>query len=415
MNNGRLLILSKGVSYLGTKLFAFSMTWYILDVTSSGLSFSLSLLVHYLPLMAMSFAAGFLKRLHKDPRAALVLCDLLSAGVCLIPLFNLSVHSIYLTIFCLSGISAVFNNVLDSSAPMLSGVEGADDIKKLSSSLQLIISSVNLIAPALGGALFKWLPIQAFAAINIIAFASSALGETRLLYEGKGRGVGEKSPIKGASFRDIFVLRDFKVLLFGDAVANFFACAGMSVAVPVILKQLFGVSSFAFGLVMSALAAGSIAASAKNMRCPCKSSFAYPAGEVGTIGMNMLLIAALAWVRPTDTALVVAAFCAIQFVSGWLMASVNIRVLTAVQVFICDEHRGKAHGVMTGFSYILMPISLIFAGRVSETVPPFALPAFCGISLTLSMVALRLLGQAREGANHSREDGLYGSNPQVKR
>ena len=48
MNNRVLLLLSKGVSYIGTKLFSFALSWYILKQTGLGLNFSISLLVNYL-------------------------------------------------------------------------------------------------------------------------------------------------------------------------------------------------------------------------------------------------------------------------------------------------------------------------------------------------------------------------------
>ncbi len=48
MNNRVLFLISKGVSYVGTKLFSFALSWYILKQTGSGLGFSISLLVNYI-------------------------------------------------------------------------------------------------------------------------------------------------------------------------------------------------------------------------------------------------------------------------------------------------------------------------------------------------------------------------------
>ena len=60
MDNRILFLLSKGVSHTGTKLFTFSLSWYILSETGSGLNFSLSLLVNYLPAIIMSAFAGYI-------------------------------------------------------------------------------------------------------------------------------------------------------------------------------------------------------------------------------------------------------------------------------------------------------------------------------------------------------------------
>ena len=48
MKNRTLFLFSKGISHIGTKLFTFALSWYILSQTGSGLSFSISLLVNYI-------------------------------------------------------------------------------------------------------------------------------------------------------------------------------------------------------------------------------------------------------------------------------------------------------------------------------------------------------------------------------
>ena len=58
MNNRVLFLISKGVSYVGTKLFSFALSWYILKQTGSGLGFSISLLVNYIPSIVFSMIAG---------------------------------------------------------------------------------------------------------------------------------------------------------------------------------------------------------------------------------------------------------------------------------------------------------------------------------------------------------------------
>ena len=75
MNNRVLLLLSKGVSYIGTKLFSFALSWYILKQTGLGLNFSISLLVNYLPTIIFSVIAGRVSDRLKHPNRMLVVCD----------------------------------------------------------------------------------------------------------------------------------------------------------------------------------------------------------------------------------------------------------------------------------------------------------------------------------------------------
>ena len=43
MKNRVLFLFSKGVSHIGTRLFTFALSWYILSESGSGMGFSLSL------------------------------------------------------------------------------------------------------------------------------------------------------------------------------------------------------------------------------------------------------------------------------------------------------------------------------------------------------------------------------------
>lgn len=125
MNNRVLLLLSKGVSYIGTKLFSFALSWYILKQTGLGLNFSISLLVNYLPTIIFSVIAGRVSDRLKHPNRMLVVCDIASAITCVIPLVFFSLPAIYCTIFILSCISALFNNVVDAHLPNLDGIKDA--------------------------------------------------------------------------------------------------------------------------------------------------------------------------------------------------------------------------------------------------------------------------------------------------
>ncbi len=104
--NKTLFLLSKGVSHTGTKLFTFALSWYILSETGSGLRFGISLLVNYLPAIVVSGFAWYISDRVDRPNRLLVLCDLASAAVCVLPLLHPGLASVYAVIFLLSMIAA---------------------------------------------------------------------------------------------------------------------------------------------------------------------------------------------------------------------------------------------------------------------------------------------------------------------
>lgn len=114
------------------------------------MSFSISLLVNYLPQIILSLFAGNISDKTRHPNRLLVLCD---AATCCLPLLYLSLASIYATIFLLSAVSAVFNNVIDTHIINLEGIDSPEALKRLTSSVQFITSGANILAPSPGGVL----------------------------------------------------------------------------------------------------------------------------------------------------------------------------------------------------------------------------------------------------------------------
>lgn len=395
MNNKTLLLISKGISYIGTKFLSFSLSWYILTSTGSGLDFSISLIVNYIPTIIMSFFAGHISDNTRNPKWLLVGCDLASAAVCFLPIVSLSIPTVYITIFLLSAISAVFNNVIDAHLSNLEGIQSPDDLKRLMSSMQLIVSGVNIISPAIGGMLIHIIPIRAFALLNLASFLLSALGECWLRYQPRKVPPMEKTAgflRKSTSSAVAYLLRqnELRTFLIGDALSNFCVSAGISVALPLIITQTLNMSSGQYGIITSALAMGSLMCSFKHVKYPEKTGLSYPYARVGMIGTNILVIALIAYLSPnTVTATVI--LIIIQFINGWLTVSINLKTVTTFQLHVPDTYRGKALGMMTSLSYILIPFSLILSGIITEvSKASYLLPLGSGTLLLAALLLLKL-------------------------
>ena len=393
MNNRTLFLLSKGVSHTGTRLFTFALSWYILSQTGSGLSFSVSLLVNYLPQIILSLFVGHLSDRALRPNRILVLCDVASAAVCCLPLIHLELASIYCTIFLLSAVSAVFNNVIDTHLIHLDGVDSAEDLKKLTSSAQFITSGVNIIAPSVGGILIQVCSVQVFAVINIVSFLLSAFGEVWLKYRPcrTARRVQDSGTIQGhgkAVFFYMFGQKKLRTFFLADSLGNFCFSAGVNVALPLIITTTLGISSRGYGLISSSIALGSVLCALWRMRFPTESRLQYPFLQMGLIGGCMLLLALTACF-PGHAARSVAVLCSVMFAVGWLSMDVNIRTKTTLQLFVEPAYLGKVLGIFTSISFVLIPLSLVIAGGISEVCPVFVLPAANGLLLIAAPTFLR--------------------------
>lgn len=392
MTNRALFLFSKGVSHAGTRLFTFSLSWHILSQTGSGMSFSVSLLVNYLPQIILSLFAGGISDKVRRPNRILVLCDAASAAVCCLPLFNPGLASIYGTIFLLSAISAVFNNVIDAHLVRLDGVDSPETLKKLTSAAQFIISGVNIIAPVIGGVLIRIFPVRMFAAINAVSFLLSAFGELWLQYKPREvqnavRSAETPQGNGGSTLSYMFGQRKLCTFFIADSVGNFCVSAGISVALPLIVTTALGISSGGYGLIASSLAAGSAACALWRTKFPGSSRFQYPYRKLGLIGCCMLVLSLTACCPP-QAGWTVAALCLTMFVCGWLSVDINIQVKTALQLYIEPVRLGKVLGLSTSMSYVLIPLSLVIAGGMSEVGPAFALPMVSGSALIIVLCVL---------------------------
>lgn len=398
MNNRALFLFSKGISHIGTRLFTFALSWYILSQTGSGLSFSISLLVNYLPQIILSLFAGNLSDRTLRPNRILVLCDLASAAVCCLPLFHLGLVSIYSTIFLLSAISAVFNNVIDAHLINLEGVDSAATLKKLTSSAQFVTSGVNILAPTIGGILIQVCSVQVFALINIASFLLSAFGEIWLKYRPRQaeRSVQE-SEMAGGEGKSVllylFGQKKLRTFFIADSLGNFCFSAGVNVALPLIVTTTLGISSSGYGLISSSVAMGSVLCAMRRTRFPGENRLQYPFLQLGLIGGCMLVLALTACL-PYQAVWTVAVLCAVMFAVGWLSVDINIKSKTTIQLFVDPAYLGKVLGVSTSISYVLIPLSLVIGGGMAEVWPSFMLPMLNG-ALLIAVLALLWLWEQK--------------------
>lgn len=387
--NKTLFLLSKGVSHIGTKLFTFALSWYILSETGSGLRFSISLLVNYLPAIVFSGFAGYISDRTERPNRLLVLCDLASAAVCVLPLLRPGLASVYAVIFLLSMIAAVFNNTIDTHLTNLEGVNGPEELKKLTSLAQFITSGVNIAAPSLGGLLVKALPIQMFAVINIVSFLLSAFGELFLRYRLRPAAEKKAAQAPGSILSYMFGEKRLRPFIIGDSLGNFCFSAGFNVALPLIVTVTLGISSGVYGLISSSAAAGSVLCALVRSKRPGRTEFRYPYGKTGGLGGLMLALALVARL-PYHALWSSAALCAINFTVGWLAVDINIQTKTTMQIYVDSAYLGKVLGFSTSLSYILIPLSLLLGGAAAEVWPAYLLPAISGALLLAALGLLKL-------------------------
>jgi len=168
LRNVILTIAGQGVSALGTNLYTFAISFYILKVTGNPTSFALSLILATLPRILLNpFVGNFIDRTNK--KIVVVLADA-ACGVIMIGLFlmtanqSLSLVMIY-TATVLLNVSYIFLN--NAFAASMHSIAGSQYLTKVNSFNQTIQAFVQVVAPVAGGIIYALVDIRSSRVIEI--------------------------------------------------------------------------------------------------------------------------------------------------------------------------------------------------------------------------------------------------------
>jgi len=211
MLNINLFTVGKLVSLLGTYLYSFAISLYILKVTGSGTSFAFSILLGTLPRIILSPIAGSITdRINK--KKMIVVLDFLSGAVVLTLLvtcilYGIKIPFIYVSTFILAVISTFFNTCFSAAIPRL-----VSDRKlvKINSYNRAIDSGSSILGPVLAGMVFGLVSMNLFLLINGLSFILSGISELFIDFD-LNKSQQLKPPVGKMSIKNL--LQDMKEVL----------------------------------------------------------------------------------------------------------------------------------------------------------------------------------------------------------
>ncbi len=178
VSNYLLFCAGKFISVIGSAVYTFAIGLYVLKLTGSGLSYAMTLICGYLPIILFAPFSGVLVD-KLDKKKIVVITDLLN-GLLFISVFaicqitNISLWIVYISTFVSSSLAVLFNTCIESAKPNLVSEEKLIGLNSVSSVINAIS---NILAPIVGGIVFVLVDIQAYILFNGISFIISALLE----------------------------------------------------------------------------------------------------------------------------------------------------------------------------------------------------------------------------------------------
>lgn len=390
--NFLLLFLGRLTSNLGTSIFNFALSLYVLDITGSATAFTMVLSFAIIPGIFVNILAGvFVDR--NDRKKIIVVSDLLAGIMVIAFLLIFKVYSTVLLVFIayvivLNTIQSFFALAINASVP---NIVSEERVAKANSAFQAIGPLINILGPILGAILYKAVGMQMVFIINAASFIISGISEMFIIFQQKSI---EKEKAEKTSYfdnvKEVFKYLDtqkiIKFLLSMAVVLNLILNPMIFLVLQYIAYSILKVSSFQLSLIRAAWAAGTV----------CGALFVMTRKSVEPIlkkffvlmGVQAVLI--LFWYFPklslfdnASTWLITIIFIILVFLYGLLNTIQNIPILTHFQLKIPEELRGRVFGVMGTALTISTPIGMWIFGVALENYDWGFIPIVAGVLVLL--------------------------------
>ncbi|CEG25338.1 MFS transporter [Bacillus sp. B-jedd] len=404
-----LFVPAKLIAILGSSIYSFAIGLYILNETGSSLNFAITLLMGSVPRIVLSPLAGTVAD-RFDRKKIIIIMDFACAlwlGLVLFLFMTVTqeIWLLYLAAAVLTTLNTFYGTAVTST---VYNMVGPDHLQKAMSLNQSAASLSNILGPMLGGALFGFLPISTFMAINIIAFTISGVFSLFIQYnlfagqKDEGENTGFLQDLKQGF---VYVKNEtfIKHLILFAIWLNFWYAAA-PIALPYIVLIVRKMPSFQLGIIEGAFSIGTLVlALILSVRKEIKKKERAILG--GVTGMSIILILmglpSLPAAAGIPNTLIFVYLIVLVLINSSLGMLVNMPIFVLLQKKTPDKLRGRVMALLEAGASGMMPIGLILFGVLFEKMPAWILLAICGISV-LALVGYHV--SKKTFTQHLQED-----------
>ncbi|GAA0345300.1 MFS transporter [Bacillus carboniphilus] len=369
--------ISKLISSFGAQVYAFAISFYILQLTGSATSFATNLVCNILPRTLAAPFAGYIVDRYSRKAIAItsqVITTLAIGGLLAVSLTHgLSLIAIYTTT-CILSLTSMFSGVAFSSS--ITGLVDEARIQKAMSLNQMAISFAAIGSPAVGGLLYGAVSMPVFLITYMVASSLAIVLEAtmnfKLYAKRKEMAEGEKKEKMWESIKSgVRYLKTQTVIMtiiWISLLINFLFGA-FEVGYSYILIEKLKMESQHFGLTQGAFAVGMLLFSIYfSMRKEVK----YPllVSKRGIFAMGTIIgaisIPLLISLSYTSTFIY---YVLIMFSFGSMVIIVNTPIQVMMQKSIDDDFKGRVFSILEMMAMALMPLGMVLYGFLYDFLP----------------------------------------------
>lgn len=375
-----LLIAGLGVSKIGTLAFSFAIGLYILNITGSGMSFAISLILSAVPRIVVAPFAGIAADKYSK-KTLTVVGDVLSGLIVLSLLLQseITVTSLYIVIAGLSVVNTFFSAAVTSSLPNL---VKDDNLMKLNSSFEVFNSIASIIGPMVGGMLFGFGTLKLIIIINGISFILSGFSETFIDFKYNSTMTLEEqkekkpySEVWGYLKKESF----FIAMLTMSLSYNFLITVGINVPHTYLVNNILMLSPKFIGIIEAMLPVGMIIGAITISSVPKKKLYVSLYSAAVLLGISIGL-AGLPYLFSVDFPVLFNVMYQgfVLLLAGFTLAVINIPIGTKMQQMIPEKLRGRVFSLFGMIGSFLVPFGLLLSGGLIQIVDPQWIIVVCG-------------------------------------
>jgi len=390
-----LLVISQGISLIGTSLLRFAISLHVLDLTGSAEVFATMVAISFLPMVFfMPIGGAMADRFSK--KTLLVISD--SANTVFVAILAVllfggsqSIFMLGATITLLTLVSSAYHPTVTACLPAL--VE-KEELAKANGIIKGIRSISVLAAPMMAGLLFGTIGVENLVGLCVIIFLFSAIINIfiKIPYIPKEMNGGIVRVI-AADLKEGFVhiTRENPILLKLSLIFTvlvFFFQAMLSVAFPYMVRIGFGMSEQSVGMANATLGAAILIASLVAGRLRNHLRLSRLPYFIAAIGVAVTPIA-ISTLLPLDNVLLpflifVVGFMFIMFT----FTLVDISVMTYTQSNVPPHLVGKAIAIFISIANLSAPIGQFVLGFLLENLSEGRFALFISIAALTVLLAI---------------------------
>ncbi|MFZ3591799.1 MFS transporter [Bacillus sp. DJP31] len=369
--------ISKLISSFGAQVYAFAMSFYILQLTGSATSFATNLICNILPRTLISPFVGYLADKYSRKKIVIIAqitTTLAISGLLYVSLtYGLSLIAIYSTT-CVLAIASSFTSVTFTSS--ITGLVDEARIQRAMSLNQISMSFAAIGSPAVGGLLYGAVSMELFLVIFIAASIIAVFLESTMNFNlfAKRKAEAELDPKESmwqsmkAGLRYLKTKQVMMSMIWISLIINFLFGA-FEVGYSYILIEKLKLGSQHFGFTQGAFAVGMLVLSIYfSVRKEVKYPFLVSKRGILALGAIMgaislpLMVSMSYWTMFTY-------YLIIMFCFGSMIVVVNTPLQVMLQKMIDDDYKGRVFSILESMAMALMPLGMILFGFLYDVVP----------------------------------------------